>query len=295
MDARLAHLSYDLVGEVGVPVVRLHGLTSSRATDEASGIGLTRLLSPVRLLTYDARGHGLSGESVVGTYDGAATAGTTRLAGAGAGPSGVRSTSASGALANQPPDPWDPTSYTWPELARDLLTFLDHFFPGEQVVGIGTSMGVGTLLHGALRDPDRFSRLFLVTPPTAWESRRRKAREYRARAALIESIPSDEPLPAGPAPAPPPARAGAPETEPDIPRLLMPTVLRGAADSDLPALADLAHIHIPVGILAWDGDEGHPLEVAHKLAATFPQAELNIAETPQDVTAWAEWIRQRIA
>lgn len=50
-------------------------------------------------------------------------------------------------------------------------------FPGERVHGVGPSMGGATLLHTACRQPDRFSGLTLMVPPTAWETRAAKSAE----------------------------------------------------------------------------------------------------------------------
>ncbi|HAM45630.1 MAG TPA: alpha/beta hydrolase, partial [Propionibacteriaceae bacterium] len=80
----------------------------------------------------------------------------------------------------------DPSSYTWPALAGDLLQILDELAPGESVHAVGTSMGTGTLLHAALRDPGRFASLTLVLPPTAWETRRAKSADYSANAELVQ-------------------------------------------------------------------------------------------------------------
>ncbi|WP_307846679.1 alpha/beta hydrolase, partial [Rhodococcus sp. CX] len=79
-----------------------------------------------------------------------------------------------------------PEDYRWEVLADDLLRLLDHWFPGEQVHGVGPSMGTGTLLHAAVRDPGRFSGLTLMVPATAWETRAAKAESYRQNARVIE-------------------------------------------------------------------------------------------------------------
>ncbi|MGX9900305.1 alpha/beta fold hydrolase [Arthrobacter sp. SA17] len=57
-----------------------------------------------------------------------------------------------------------PEDYHWQSLADDVLRLLDHWFPGERVHGVGPSMGTGTLLHAASREPDRFSGLTLMVP-----------------------------------------------------------------------------------------------------------------------------------
>ncbi|WP_295650373.1 alpha/beta fold hydrolase [uncultured Dietzia sp.] len=54
-----AALSRDLRG-VGIPVVQLHGLSSSRRRDELRGLDLTAGREGLRVLRYDARGHGRS-------------------------------------------------------------------------------------------------------------------------------------------------------------------------------------------------------------------------------------------
>jgi 3-oxoadipate enol-lactonase len=54
-------LSHDVWGPTdGTPVVQLHGLTSSRARDVALGLDLTAGQDGLRVLRYDARGHGRS-------------------------------------------------------------------------------------------------------------------------------------------------------------------------------------------------------------------------------------------
>jgi pimeloyl-ACP methyl ester carboxylesterase len=63
-------------------------------------------------------------------------------------------------------------------------------------------------------------------------------------------------------------------------------VLRGAAASDLPAPDELATIAQPALVLAWDGDEGHPLSTAERLAALLPRAELHVATHLRDVLGW---------
>ena len=80
-----------------------------------------------------------------------------------------------------------PEDYRWHNLAEDLLRLLDHWFPGERVHGVGPSMGAATLLHAASLEPDRFTGLTLMVPPTAWDTRPDQAANYRAAAALIES------------------------------------------------------------------------------------------------------------
>ncbi|WP_082789312.1 alpha/beta fold hydrolase [Tsukamurella pseudospumae] len=179
-----------------------------------------------------------------------------------------------------------PADYRWPNLADDLLRLLDAWFPGERVHGVGPSMGTGTLLHAAVRDPDRFGGLTLMVPPTAWATRPAKSIEYRSAATFLEERGLQAFLAAGEDAPVPPATVGHPATVPDVPEELLPALFRGAADSDLPAPEALARIDIPVTLLAWIDDPAHPVSTAEELSRMLPRASLSVARTPQDVRAW---------
>ncbi|MET0767998.1 MAG: alpha/beta hydrolase [Aeromicrobium sp.] len=180
----------------------------------------------------------------------------------------------------------DPAHYRWDNLADDLLRLLDRFFPDEQVHGVGPSMGTATLLHAAVREPERFSSLTLLVPPTAWATRVAKGDDYRAAARLIEQQGLDVFLEAGRLAPVPPATAGLPDTQPDVPVSLLPALLRGAASTDLPAADDIARIDAPTTILAWIDDPAHPLSTAEALLDLLPSATLEIAATRADVETW---------
>ena len=185
--------------------------------------------------------------------------------------------------------------YTWPNLADDLLRLLDHWFPGEQVHGVGPSMGAATLLHAAAREPDRFAGLTLMVPPTAWETRAAQAQNYRNDAALVESEGVDALVAAHRGGTPPPATVGAPETVPDVADALLPSLLRGAAMSDLPAHDVISRIDVPTTILAWIEDPGHPLATAQTLASLLPRATLSVASDPVDVDTWPQVLKHDVA
>ena len=188
----------------------------------------------------------------------------------------------------------DPEDYTWPQLATDLLALLDAFFPGEQVHGVGPSMGCATLLHAAVRDPGRFSGLTLMLPPTAWETRTAQAAVYEARARFIEEQGMERFLQADAMAAPPPATVGRPATVPDISAELLVPAYRGAARSNLPTREDLATLTMPVTILCWTDDPGHPVSTAIDLATIFPMARLYIATAPQEVARWPEVLAEDV-
>jgi 3-oxoadipate enol-lactonase len=179
-----------------------------------------------------------------------------------------------------------PADYRWEVLADDLLALLDRWFPGERVHGVGPSMGTGTLLHAALRRPDRFSGLTLLVPPTAWETRAAKAADYRRAADLVERHGVAAYVRAGRLAPVPPATSGQPETYPDVPDDLVPALLRGAALTDLPPRPALAGLRLPVHVLAWVGDPAHPVSTAEALAAMLPDCTLEVAHVPADVAGW---------
>ncbi|MFC6154783.1 alpha/beta fold hydrolase [Nocardioides yefusunii] len=188
-----------------------------------------------------------------------------------------------------------PQDYVWSNLAEDLLALLDHFFPGEKVHGVGPSMGCATLLHAAVKDPERFSGLTLMVPPTAWETRVAKAGIYRAQADLVEREGLAGFLDAGRAAAPVPAQAAAPATIPQIDPDLMPSVLRGAALANFPERDDVAKIDVPSTILAWTDDPAHPLSTAEALVQLMPDATLRVAATPTQLRQWPQVLARDVA
>lgn len=179
-----------------------------------------------------------------------------------------------------------PEDYRWANLADDLLLLLDEFFPGEAVHGVGPSMGVGTMLHAAVKDPGRFSGFTLMLPPTAWQTRRPKAGDYRLAADVIEREGIEPFMAAGLDVPPPPATIGRPLTRPDVADALLPSLFRGAALSDLPSPELIERVQVPATILAWVDDPSHPLSTAEALHELLPHSTLTIARTLADVDEW---------
>lgn len=176
--------------------------------------------------------------------------------------------------------------YQWPQLAQDLLDLLEHRFPGEQVHGVGPSMGCATLLHAAVLEPERFSGFTLMVPPTAWETRQGKAHDYRRAAEVVERHGMEALIRAERMSPSPPATQGSPDTVPDVQESLLPSVLRGAALSDLPSPEQLAALPIPTTILAWTDDPAHPVSTARELERLLDCRELHLAATRDEVAQW---------
>jgi len=182
--------------------------------------------------------------------------------------------------------PTDRAAYEWPRLAEDLLALMDHLGIDRAPAG-GASMGCATLLHAAVRAPERFERLVLVIPPTAWASRAGQAEVYEASAAHVERAGKAawlELANTGP-------KAAIFESDPtpfdaDIPADLLPFVLRGAAASDLPDPDAVAAIAVPALVLAWATDPGHPVSTAERLVELLPHAELHVAERVAEILTW---------
>ena len=179
-----------------------------------------------------------------------------------------------------------PADYSWTTLSEDLLALLDEVSPDAPVDAIGASMGCATILHAVVVAPERFRRLVLVIPPTAWETRAAIASGYELQAKMIENQGLGAYLELAASYPNPPVLPPELRLVPDVSEELLPTVFRGAALSDLPSPAEIARIQQPTLILAWAGDPGHPLSTSEKLIAALPDAELHVATTPADVQQW---------
>jgi pimeloyl-ACP methyl ester carboxylesterase len=252
LEVRGARLALEERGE-GEPFVWCHGLTSSRDhEDEVGWFDWSGLCPGVRLVRYDARAHGESSAT---------------------------------------PEPED---YGWERLAEDLRGVADALGLERFVLG-GASMGAATALHFAVRARERLRGLLLVIPPTAWETRRAQAGIYRGAAALIERSGVDAFLEASAKLPPPAIFAEEPDPyrfRPAIAESALPTVLRGAAVSDLPGPDAIGALRLPTLVLAWDTDPGHPVSTALALAGLIEGAELEVARSTAEIRAWPERVRR---
>jgi pimeloyl-ACP methyl ester carboxylesterase len=184
----------------------------------------------------------------------------------------------------------DDAANRWESLGADLLE-LAAALGIERFVAAGASMGVAASLHAALLAPDRIEALLLLIPPTAWESRPPQAALYRAMAEILDEKGRDalaevveETLRAQPVT---PGFEPAEEALFDALRGWDPPalghLLRGAAESDLPAPERLAEIEAAALIVAVRDDPGHPLSTAEVLAERMPSAELRVVGSLAEV------------
>jgi 3-oxoadipate enol-lactonase len=189
-----------------------------------------------------------------------------------------------------------PEDYLWPRLADDLLGLLDDLAPGEKVHAAGPSMGAATLLYAALADPDRFASLTLLVPPTAWSTRAGQAQTYEKSAELIEDHGIGAFVRVGRQVLPPPALADRPkERVPAVSQELLPSIFRGAGNTDLPTPDEIAKLNVPTLILAWVDDYAHPVSTAERLHQLIPGSQLQIAETPEELDTWPRRVANFIA
>jgi 3-oxoadipate enol-lactonase len=197
----------------------------------------------------------------------------------------------------------DPARQTWPELAADLLALLDALGI-DAPIGGGASMGCGTVLHAACRQPERFAGLVLALPPTAWGGRRYQALLYRT-VGLLASNPAVAIGVGGvnaarrvlPSRARTPRRALISAGMEQFLRSPRRTVgpFKGAAVTDLPSPSAIAALTMPVLVLAWEGDRMHPVSVATQLQGLLPNAELLIATSDEGVLEWPKRVAEFIA
>jgi pimeloyl-ACP methyl ester carboxylesterase len=254
--ARGIDLAVEVVGDRGPMFVWGHGLTSSRASEDESGL-LTwhdGEDEAWRWARFDARGHGES--------DGTA----------------------------------ESECYRWDALAGDMLAVADHAGVDRFVVG-GASMGCASALYAALGAPQRIDALVLVIPPTAWATRVAQRQIYLDSAAFVEQRGKQAWLDGRAALPRPQIFAGEPEQPitAAVDEQLLPSVLRGAAASDLPAIDRLKSITQPALILAWDTDPVHPVSTAETLAGVLPSCELHVARRLDDLRRWPQLVAGHVA
>lgn len=220
----------------GPALIFAHGLTSHRRITHRQ---LAPLADRYRLMLFDQRGHG---ESTPVT---------------------------------------DPALYTAERMADDLLAVLDAAGIERAVVG-GESMGAATALAFALKHPERVQSLLLTAPAFGEEvnsqrdrlvemgenlsrlgmaqflvnAAENQRRQFNWSEELIELVASM-------------LGAHAP--------LSLATALKTVAEwRPFPDLSVVARLTCPVCILAWEQDPLHPIALARRLTATFPNAQLKM-------------------
>ena len=235
----------------GLPFFWGHGFVSSmQQEDQFMVMDWERLARRYRVIRWDARGHGLSGGAPV------------------------------------------PGDYRWDNLATDLLALADALGVERFVAG-GVSMGAATALHAAVQAPRRIMAMVLMLAPTAWETRDPQADIYRGAAVLVERLGIEgylEQLRTLPAPEILADFADRFSPVPYVKEDLLPSVLRGAANSDLPPQESLRAVTAPALLLPWVSDDGHPMSTSERLLELLPDVQIHVAHDLRDVMSWTDRI-----
>jgi len=238
------------------PIVWAHGGNSSRADEDAAGfLNFDRWPSQSarRVLRYDARGHGESGDGDPAAYKWDELArdqlalteaiGIDRYVAAGRS-LGLATALHAAVLAPDrierlvlmnPPTAWE---------ARDAQA--DGYLAMADLVD---SEGTGFLVEGAAAWP--------LPNPLVGQSRISKQRAINMG-------------------------------NRDAARLA--TFFRGTAGTNLPDREAIATIDVPALILAWTGDTVHPVEASEELTGLLPDTTLHIAATWDDLQRWTDVI-----
>jgi pimeloyl-ACP methyl ester carboxylesterase len=239
----------------GCTFVWAHGLGSSVDHEDALGLfDWSPVHSVANVVRYDARGHG-----------------------------------------DTPALQFDDWAFKWPAGVDDMLRAAGS---GPFVAG-GVGMGCVTALYTALRAPRRAQGMVLMAPPVAWEDRATEAERYRAAAQTIETFGvaawadtlRREELPRIFASELPEVRDLWLRNLPGMEEKVLPGLLRGAADSDLPSREEIRSIVMPALILAWTDDPGHPVATAETLAELLVLSEIHVADDLAGIRTWPGLVR----
>jgi 3-oxoadipate enol-lactonase len=246
-------LAVDDAGNEAMPFVWAHGLTSSGQHEDAMGMFGWGELGDIRLIRYDARGHGGSaGTSAPDDYTWPALAGDllalmdvlglqhSAIGGASMG----CATALFAALAA--PERIDRLVLVIPPTAWETRAAQrDVYLAGAQLVA---DTGTAAMIERSRQQP----------PVGAFG-----ADGDRLRDLGLTRLSAFDPT-------------------------LLATILRGAASSNLPEAEVLATIRQPALVLAWAGDPVHPVSTTERLGEILPHADVHIAD---DLTAIATWPR----
>jgi pimeloyl-ACP methyl ester carboxylesterase len=144
-----------------------------------------------------------------------------------------------------------------------------------------------------MQAPERVVALVLMLAPTAYETRDEQADLYRAAAVLVERIGKDsylQQLSNLPAPGILADFADRFSPVPQVSEQLLPAVLRGAANSDLPPEEAVRRVTAPALLLPWVSDDGHPLSTSERLLELLPNVQIHVAYHLRDVGTWTDRI-----
>ncbi|MHA1722580.1 MAG: alpha/beta fold hydrolase [Candidatus Baldrarchaeia archaeon] len=249
---------YVKISGKGIPFIWAHGLMGSTQFDDiANWFNWDALSDVVKLIRYDARGHGLSDASYT--------------------PEDYR---------------WSNLAKDMIAIADSLD--IDTFIAGGQSMGcataIYTSLAVPERVLGLVLATPPTAWEVRTTQSAIWEQLA-KLIETRGVKALVGLLKQRPLLPEWLLKSQPEILENLLKFFQTLNEKVLPIILRGAALSNLPPRNKLKSLKIPTLILAWADDATHPLTVAEELNELLPNSQLIIANNFNDLKTWPQIIR----
>jgi 3-oxoadipate enol-lactonase len=248
------------IGGTGIPLIWAHGLMASMAADDLVGwIKWNQLTDVIRLVRYDARGHGQSG--------------------------------ASEALADYH---WSALARDMLAVAQEVG--LDRFVVGGQSMGCGTSLYAALAAPERIRGlvlmnpPTAWETRAAQAAVYGQMADMIDTRGIGFLLTMMQQQPATGP--SWHTQAYVDAMANMENHYKSLDPTVLSRVLRGAQLADMPPAVELEAIHAPALVLAWTEDVGHPIASAEEVARRLPNAQLRIAHNAAEVGTWTEEIRQ---
>lgn len=193
----------------------------------------------------------------------------------------------------------DRRDYTLESLAADLLGLLDELSIERAVLG-GASLGALTAIQAAVLAPDRVAALVIALPPASGRARRVPSMMLRGAARSVELLGKSAFLRTARITPPPTILRG--ELAPfarsvvdgfdRLDRRRLATILRVGADLDLPPDEVVRTVVVPILLLGWVSDPGHPVATIDHLAEVWPHATCDVARDAATVRQWPELVRR---
>lgn len=254
LTVRGVDLHHDLSGQ-GPTMIWGHGLTSSRAREDATGlVDWSRVRDHARVLRYDARGHGESGSTAdPGDYH------------------------------------WRALAHDQLALADALE--IERYVAGGASMGCATALHAAVLAPERVTALV----LVIPPTAWATRAAQQQGYELSAQLVeqgqfdlLVQgsrATPSPDPLVDEPS-----WKDGFEEMLRTTDPVRLARIFRGAAITDLPEPDAIEAIDVPTLILCWTGDAGHPFSTAERLAEMIPGSHLAVASTPDQLARWTDRI-----
>jgi len=183
------------------------------------------------------------------------------------------------------------SDYSWDALTNELIEIANVQNYASMILG-GCSMGSGTAIHAAVRFPEKVKALILVTPPPAWEIRKKVKAIYHKVASkthpdklpefLKRIIELNEDPPEFFEEKCPGTRQRLLDHRLAFEPAYYSSIYNGGAVSDFPTREQIKQIAVPTLIISIPNDEKHPIETARELHQLMPNSELVLVSNFND-------------